>query len=37
MLIRIPTVSDIKTVIFDMDPHSAQGPDGFSGLFFRNC
>ena len=33
MLIRIPTVSDIKTVIFYMDPHSAPGPNGFLGFF----
>ena len=37
MLIRIPIVSDIKTVVFDMDPHSALGLDGFLGLLFCNC
>ena len=28
---------DIHGVVFDMDPSSAPGPDGFTGFFYRNC
>ncbi|XP_026417046.1 uncharacterized protein LOC113312510 [Papaver somniferum] len=33
----IPEEEEIKVVIFEMDPESALGPDGFSGIFFRSC
>ncbi|XP_026459208.1 uncharacterized protein LOC113359850 [Papaver somniferum] len=33
----IPEEEEIKAAIFDMDPESAPGPDGFSGIFFRSC
>ncbi|XP_026428196.1 uncharacterized protein LOC113324069 [Papaver somniferum] len=28
---------DIKKIVFEMDPESAPGPDGFSGIFYRSC
>ncbi|XP_026454012.1 uncharacterized protein LOC113355377 [Papaver somniferum] len=33
----LPEEEEIKAAIFDMDPDSAPGPDGFSGIFFRSC
>ncbi|KAL2248543.1 UNVERIFIED_CONTAM: putative ribonuclease H protein [Sesamum indicum] len=32
-----PTIEDVKTIIFDMCPHSTAGPDGFSAHFFQCC
>ena len=37
MLIMMPSHDFIRSVIFDMDPYSAPGPDGFTGHFFRSC
>ena len=37
MLCHVPTFDDIRSVIFDMDPNSALGPDGFNGVFFKHC
>ncbi|XP_026416977.1 uncharacterized protein LOC113312440 [Papaver somniferum] len=33
----IPSAEEIKAIVFDMDPESAPGPDGFSGIFYRSC
>ncbi|XP_026378811.1 uncharacterized protein LOC113273280 [Papaver somniferum] len=37
MLDVIPEEEDIKKIIFEMDPESTRGPDGFSGIFYRSC
>ena len=34
-LTRMPSVEEIRSVIFYMDPFSAPGPNGFTGRFFR--
>ncbi|XP_026443169.1 uncharacterized protein LOC113343061 [Papaver somniferum] len=34
---EIPTMEEIKTVVFDLGADSAPGPDGFSGCFYRHC
>ena len=36
-LTRMPLVDEIRVVIFDMDPFSSPGPDGFTGRFFTSC
>ncbi|KAI3446364.1 hypothetical protein Pfo_003029 [Paulownia fortunei] len=36
-LCSAPNMAEIKHVVFDMDPDSAAGPDGFSALFFQHC
>ncbi|KAJ0074635.1 hypothetical protein Patl1_37461 [Pistacia atlantica] len=36
-LTSIPTEEEIHKTIFSMDPHSAPGPDEFSGAFFQGC
>ncbi|XP_026459855.1 uncharacterized protein LOC113360571 [Papaver somniferum] len=33
----IPSTEEIKAIVFDMDPESTPGPDGFSGIFYRSC
>ncbi|KAJ0100098.1 hypothetical protein Patl1_22079 [Pistacia atlantica] len=35
-LTAILTVDEIKSTVFNMDPHSALGLDGFPGLFFKS-
>ncbi|XP_026378164.1 uncharacterized protein LOC113272560 [Papaver somniferum] len=37
MLNVLPEEEDIKKIIFEMDPESAPGPDGFSCIFYRSC
>ncbi|XP_026447002.1 uncharacterized protein LOC113347531 [Papaver somniferum] len=37
ILDAIPEEEEIKVVVFEMDPESAPGPDGFYGIFFRSC
>ncbi|KAK4384643.1 hypothetical protein Sango_3039400 [Sesamum angolense] len=37
MLCCLPTIEEVKSVVFDMCPDSAAGPDGFSALFYQVC
>ncbi|XP_042514311.1 uncharacterized protein LOC122088975 [Macadamia integrifolia] len=37
MLDAIPSEEEIKRVVWDLDPDSSPGPDGFTGVFFRKC
>ncbi|XP_042519178.1 uncharacterized protein LOC122092948 [Macadamia integrifolia] len=32
-----PGIEEIKKAVWDMDPDSSPGPDGFLGKFFRKC
>ncbi|XP_026430512.1 uncharacterized protein LOC113327547 [Papaver somniferum] len=34
---EIFSIEEIKKTVFDMDPESSPGPDGFSGFFYRSC
>jgi hypothetical protein len=36
-LLKPMTVEEVKRVVFLLDPDSAPGPDGFSGVFFQSC
>ncbi|XP_026460828.1 uncharacterized protein LOC113361980 [Papaver somniferum] len=33
----IPSAEEIKKTVFNMDPESSPGPDGFYGIFYRTC
>lgn len=37
MLQQMPTIEELKMVVFSMSPNSAAGPDGMTGKFFRVC
>lgn len=37
MLTGLLTESEVKTAVWSLDPHSAAGPDGFHGHFYRSC
>ncbi|XP_026459853.1 uncharacterized protein LOC113360569 [Papaver somniferum] len=37
MLDSVPSDEEIKNIVFNMDPESSPGPDGFSGCFYRSC
>lgn len=36
-LMVIPDEEEIRMSIFDMDPNSAPGPDGYGGSFYQTC
>ncbi|XP_043717730.1 uncharacterized protein LOC122665645 [Telopea speciosissima] len=36
-LTTVPSKKEIKAAVFDLDPDSAPGPDGFPDVFFRCC
>ncbi|VFQ98285.1 unnamed protein product [Cuscuta campestris] len=37
MMSRILDNEEIKKAVWDLNPNSAAGPDGFNGYFFRTC
>ena len=37
MLIKVPSDVEIRQAIFDLDPSSAAGPNGFNGTFYHFC
>ncbi|XP_019223633.1 PREDICTED: uncharacterized protein LOC109205377 [Nicotiana attenuata] len=37
MLAKMPTMEELKQVVFSMNPNSAAGPDGLNGKFFQKC
>ncbi|XP_026378656.1 uncharacterized protein LOC113273103 [Papaver somniferum] len=37
MLDVIPSTEEIKDIVFNIDPDSSPGPDGFFGCFYRAC
>ncbi|VFQ75326.1 unnamed protein product [Cuscuta campestris] len=36
-LTKVPTGEEIKEVVWNLNPDSAPGPDGFNGNFFKSC
>ncbi|XP_026455014.1 uncharacterized protein LOC113356176 [Papaver somniferum] len=37
MMDAVPSLEEIKIVVFDLGVDSAPGPNGFSGCFYRHC
>lgn len=37
LLIKIPTITEIKEAVWSLDPTSAARPDGFNGSFYQSC
>lgn len=33
----MPTMDELKNIVFSMDPNSVAGPDGMNGKFFQTC
>jgi len=34
---KLPSMEEIKNVVFELNGESTSGPDGFSGAFFQVC
>ncbi|XP_049399717.1 uncharacterized protein LOC125863742 [Solanum stenotomum] len=34
---ELPTMEELKEVVYSMNPNSAAGPDGMNGYFFQKC
>lgn len=37
ILVAVPSIAEIKEVVFSLQRSSSPGPDGFSGVFFTHC
>lgn len=37
ILHAVSSEEEVKQTIFDMNPHSAPRPNGFTGLFYDSC
>ncbi|XP_075092388.1 uncharacterized protein LOC142172621 [Nicotiana tabacum] len=37
LLIKIPTITEIKEAVWSLDPTSAARPDGMNGSFYQSC
>lgn len=36
-LLRPVVLEEVRNAVFGLDPDSAPGPDGFTGIFYRQC
>jgi len=37
MLVKCPDFLEIKNVVFNLNGNSANGPNGFGGVFYHSC
>ncbi|XP_060210575.1 uncharacterized protein LOC132637513 [Lycium barbarum] len=37
LLCQMPSVDEVKKIVFDLSGASASGPDGFPGVFYQTC